>query len=442
MISYKNAFLYFSFLHQDDDPVMETPLWKLADELDDGEGGDGRDWMSRDGPSDSTVTDGIAVEGGGMESGEGIGVGDLRHCEGEAPNKGFDNVGGASNGENDRVDEGLYKYGGVYSEDNLNRDFYGYNRRQEAVSTGGEEMRVQGGTAPDRVQDGVALDRRAREDQCYDQVTTGQPGDALTSRPEESPLISDWFEEEFGIARDASCTGDERFPAGVSGWGTGTVEEGKWGQDAIDPRGFDPPRPLVDEASDMDGVLSSRGEGWEVRDDTALAADDVLDRSNAEPPPIGGVRDEFGDEVGSGIGDKVRHDDGVEGTEGEQRKRRKRRYLDLEVFCDDENGEEMRLPPVRLDMRSDSRGTGVSRDARINMSRDEENVSSNKGFVEFGQAVLVRVVRGVRSAFETYLDLGQDDVDGIGSEGGGDVIDGKTGEGLTSRNAGDSDKER
>lgn len=47
MISYKNAFLYASFMHgDDDDPVLDTPLWQLADDLD-SEGG-GQDWMSRD----------------------------------------------------------------------------------------------------------------------------------------------------------------------------------------------------------------------------------------------------------------------------------------------------------------------------------------------------------------------------------------------------------
>ena len=110
MISYKNAFLYFSFLHQDDDLVLETPLWKLADEVDNGEGGDGRDWMSRDGPFDSTA---------------------------------------------------------------------------------GEGTRVQGGIASERVRDDMPLDRRAREDRSCHQGTTGPPSDGLTSRPEDSPPISD-----------------------------------------------------------------------------------------------------------------------------------------------------------------------------------------------------------------------------------------------------------
>ncbi|CAN0189628.1 unnamed protein product, partial [Hapterophycus canaliculatus] len=48
MVSYNNAFLYASFMHGDDDgddPVLDTPLWQLANELDsDG----GQDWMSRD----------------------------------------------------------------------------------------------------------------------------------------------------------------------------------------------------------------------------------------------------------------------------------------------------------------------------------------------------------------------------------------------------------
>ncbi|CAM9758647.1 unnamed protein product [Choristocarpus tenellus] len=34
------------------------------------------------------------------------------------------------------------------------------------------------------------------------------------------------------------------------------------------------------------------------------------------------------------------------------------RYLQLEVFCDDQDGEEVVLPPVRLDMRSASLGSG------------------------------------------------------------------------------------
>ena len=44
--------------------------------------------------------------------------------------------------------------------------------------------------------------------------------------------------------------------------------------------------------------------------------------------------------------------------------------------------------------------------------------------------------------FETYQELGQDDVDVRDSEGGGGVIAGKTGEELTNRIAGESDKER
>lgn len=426
MISYKNAFLYFSFLHQDDDSVMETPLWKLADELDDSEGSDGRDWMSRDGPLDSTVTDGVAVEGGGMEPGEGIGVGDLRHYQEEAPKQGFYNVSSTSDAES-MVDGSSYKYGGVCSEDDLNRGFHGDSRRQEAVSMVGEETRDQGGTTPEIVQDGVSLDRRACEDQFYDQVTAGtrQPGDALTSRREESPPIPDWFEEEFGIARDPSGIQDEHFPAGVLGRETGTVETRSRGQDAIDSRGFESIRPPVGEAYDMEGVVSSRGEGWKVRDDRAVAAaENVLYRGNAEPPPISGIRDEFGEEV--------QHDVGIGCTEGEHRKKRKkRRYLDLEVFCDDEDGEELRIPPVRLDMRSDSRGTGVSRDAEITKS------AKGRGFMDFG-----RMVRGMRSTFETYLELGQDDVDDSCSEGGGDVIAGKTVEEPTNRIARDSDKER
>ena len=170
------------------------------------------------------------------------------------------------------------------------------------------------------------------------------------------------------------------------------MEEGRWGQDVIDPRGFDPLRPSTGEASDTDGVIPSRGEGWGVRD-VAVSVENVPARSNPEPPPIGEVGNELGDEVGSGIGDGdgVRHRVGVEGTEGAQQKRRKRRYLDLEVFCDDEDGEELRLPPLRLDMRSDSRGTGVSRDE----GNITEGDSSSKGFVGFGQAVLVRDEIGV-----------------------------------------------
>ncbi|CAM9842126.1 unnamed protein product, partial [Ectocarpus fasciculatus] len=73
MISYKNAFLYASFMHgdandldEDDDPhpVLDTPLWQLAEALDtDG----GQDWMSRD----AAVNTGGGGGGGGGDIDDG-----------------------------------------------------------------------------------------------------------------------------------------------------------------------------------------------------------------------------------------------------------------------------------------------------------------------------------------------------------------------------------
>ncbi|CAN0365852.1 unnamed protein product, partial [Ectocarpus sp. 8 AP-2014] len=495
MISYKNAFLYASFMHGDVDdegeegdphPVLDTPLWQLAEALDtDG----GQDWMSRDGGGDgggdkvvdqavpaspfamggdaaaavfddarATMDDGSGgpgfaevygdqgyggglydvVEGtvGAAAAGGVAQDGDWPYGGSEGDGFGVHGGAGVGGGEGGVVGNG-WQGGGSYGQDWQAQQGGWEDGRQQQASSGawqeGYSTQTQeqesGGVASwgGSTRSAAFWGRAGREESFWGEeakpwaaaaetaTATGTEGpvaaagasapdegadaSAVPAREEEEeeadPPVFDWFEEEFwGAAAAAQGEQDEEHSNTAAGGGAaaGDVNFGGGSGGGLGGEGFRGASPVA------------AGSGWAApAPAAAAAAAEAAEAAAGEgvmEPPTGARRpeslvedgdqarrrwhaqeeeEEEEEEGESDTGDRHESNDAavtaLETASGGARVRQRRRYLDLQVFCDDEDGEELRLPPVRLDMRSSSRGSGAS-------PRREREEESAEGAVE------------------------------------------------------------
>lgn len=204
-------------------------------------------------------------------------------------------------------------------------------------------------------------------------------------------------------------------PFSPPGSATTLPEFDPWEQGQYSPQ---PPPPLYIGTPDALGALSTAerfqppGEGWA----TTLAP------SLEGLPPF--LEQEAAVDVNKGeLELEVARDGPLQGgrRQTEQspiQQRRRRRYLDLEVFCDDDEGDELRLPPVRLDMRSACRGSGVTEAIGVGRLGESRKVGAGafrtgRGKVNLGDdrvglgqsvgGVASRATRGVWTALRRRL---------------------------------------
>lgn len=509
MVSYNSAFLYASFMHDDDDdPVLDTPLWELADDLDsDG----GQDWMSRDGPiaeedppvaPSPAVPDAVegatptadggelplkqAVAAGVYESGDSGWDGGANGDGGYGYERGdaHGSVGGAG-AEHGRVVAAENSHGsedfaptaggvdvaGGWARNGVARGDTGWQqvpeqeqqRQQEEdlalppwqaeaepglgwASTGGPGAGVVGGTPfwEEQGESWTAGPAERAPPFSAARPVTGTDADAPPS-PEDAPYVADWFDEEFGErgegAGEVERNGEQGGllssgvyeggfeEAGVGNVGAGgreesggyvyggssTDESGRHPSAGIDPVGAwgYPPPPLHHEGAAGGGsavgvpsppsadVMPPQGEGWSTRSTGTEAA-----TAAARGSLVGGEKPLSADgEEADVVTEDVAGADagglasGTSPARARRRRTRHRRYLDLEVFCDDEDGEELRLPPVRLDMRSASRGAG----AEAGGEESSATVKSGRDEGEGGRGAVWKVARGAWTALRRRL---------------------------------------
>lgn len=356
MISYNNAILYASFMHDDGDPVLDTPLWQLAEDADD-DGGE--EWMSRDSspsPEGSTFAPDLDADLPSTVD-PVVEVGDQSW-------KGYEGKS-ASDAASWSASEGPLEVKSA-SSGSPHGGGEGWGSARVAPGVYGGEPHARPLTTID---DGGARGRESDtswgQDVMIDRVSPGPP--AVEGEPSSEPLargarVTDWFEETFGEAAGAGTEGGgycgtpvDDTPwtsaqmydtSGSSGMGVGDgsthVEQGGGVGEGWVPR-------AAPEGERGEGV-SCIGEGGSARRYHDSREEEGVDRGQRRD--VGGAQRGAGEERPGGPSPSSP----PQVSPPRRQPRRRRRYLDLEVFCEDEEEEELRLPPVRLDMRGASRG--------------------------------------------------------------------------------------
>ncbi|CAN0525574.1 unnamed protein product [Ectocarpus sp. 12 AP-2014] len=279
--------------------------------------------------------------------------------------------------------------------------FWGRAGREEAFW--GKEVNQWAATAETATATGTEGPAAAARASASDEGADAPAVPAREEEEEEDPPVFDWFEEEFWGAAAAQGEQDEQHSNTSAGGGAAAadVDFGGGSSGGLDGevfRGASPvaagsgwaaPAPAAAAAAAATGEELAEGGGAAAAarpggtsTTTTNTAGMVLEPPTGARRPESVVEDgdqerrrwhaqdeeeeeEEEEEEGDTRGRQESNDATVTALErgsggARVRQRRRRRYLDLQVFCDDEDGEELRLPPVRLDMRSFARGSGAS----------------------------------------------------------------------------------
>ncbi|CAN0083610.1 unnamed protein product, partial [Discosporangium mesarthrocarpum] len=397
MICYNNAFLYASFIHEEDHPVMDTPLRELALEADADKGGE--DWMARgnrepdDGlnnitpptrscaaPALGAIPDlphpaNFATAGLGdgrkvwPQDGAGVREGTQGGSEGGAwaPSGGGWETGKNTSGwaeEGGGVGGGRGEVSGR-AQDLWDTQVPGSSRNWAEGGSGAA------GETGDRVQPGTgwgsgALDYGTQSTwgagPWGEGASTHMTGDTVPPQGQTLAPVqgfedppADWFEEEFGVgAVGGGYIGHQAVKEKDGTYSPQTSSLADTTQ--VYPQDYPPPTVEQDfgtlgpaspqsasggPMSPVDGQIDFIGE--------ALAEEGTWARKG-KATGVGWGREEAASNEG------IHSSPGTLTADVLVSDLRGRRYLDLQVFCDDAAGEELLLPPVRLDMRSTKAG--------------------------------------------------------------------------------------
>lgn len=370
MISYQSAFLYAGFLHGDDDPVLDTPLWQLAEDAEDDSGDD---WMSREATPPSTPPPSVELPPG---SDSDTGYDDSR----EAGDDGGGGSGGFDDPEQRQLSRGQPN-AAQHHRTGAPPRYYSTERRSPGGDTVGHVPAPENASSPGSPAAGG-----------WDHGSGGAtPGEAHGARTQElgqaleksEEPVPDWFEERFGLGagagrggtRGEAGDGDPASPGGGdgrggpgSGWGGvdpaaagpgsssfydiyGATDDGRTRHC---PQPHQPPLPPWTDGGDGPSHAGNGEDQREAGPGTPAPSSHGGEReagtdgdADARAPPPSGA-EEHGPR-------------GSRGASAGRSPRRNRRFLELEVFCEDEGGEEMIIPPVRLDLRTAARGASGGR---------------------------------------------------------------------------------